>query len=98
MVGAFLKPSSGRKVKPIHSISKQYSIQTLERVYKHYYYIIRGITVNEAAKRSHIAPPALKNILYGNEENIGVVTLCKLCQGLEMTVSEFFGDEMFERK
>ena len=42
MVGAFLKPSSGRKVKPIHSISKQYSIQTLERVYKHYYYIIRG--------------------------------------------------------
>ena len=29
-------------MKPIHSISKQYSIQTLERVYKHYYYIIRG--------------------------------------------------------
>ena len=58
----------------------------------------KGITVNEAAKRSHIAPPALKNTLYGNEENIGVVTLCKLCQGLEMTVSEFFGDEMFERK
>ena len=58
----------------------------------------KGITVNEAAKRSQIAPPALKNILYGNEENIGVVTLCKLCQGLEMTVSEFFGDEMFERK
>ncbi len=28
--------------KPIHSISKQCSIQTLERVYKHYYLIIRG--------------------------------------------------------
>ncbi|MGI6008450.1 MAG: hypothetical protein ACOX8E_13295, partial [Ruminococcus sp.] len=40
--GAFTKPSSGRRNKPIHSISKQYSIQTLERVYKYYYYIIRG--------------------------------------------------------
>lgn len=58
----------------------------------------KGITVNEAAKRSHIAPPALKNILYGNEENIGVVTLCKLCQGLEMTVSEFFGKCSKENK
>lgn len=58
----------------------------------------KGITVNEAAKRSHIPPSTLNNILYGNEENIGVVTLCKLCQGLEMTISEFFGDEMFERK
>ena len=42
MVGAFRKPSSGRRDEPIHSISKQYSIQTLERVYKHYYFIIRG--------------------------------------------------------
>ena len=42
MVGAFLKPSSGRRNKPIHSISKQYSIQSLERDYKHYYFIIRG--------------------------------------------------------
>ena len=45
VVGAFLKPSSGRRVKPNHSISKQYSIQILERVYKHYYYIIRGGTL-----------------------------------------------------
>ena len=39
----------------------------------------------------------LRIFFIGNEENIGVVTLCKLCQGLEMTVSEIFGDEMFER-
>ena len=45
MVGAFRKPSSGRRDEPIHSISKQYSIQTLERVYKHYYFIIRGVMV-----------------------------------------------------
>jgi hypothetical protein len=57
VVGAFLKPSSGRSKKPTHSIlyiiaepteevKKDYdlkSIKTLERVYKHYYYIIRGI-------------------------------------------------------
>ena len=33
---------SGNK-KSIHSISKQSSIQTLERVYKHYYYIYEEI-------------------------------------------------------
>ena len=56
MAGHFLKPSSGSEVIPVHSIlyiiavpvekvKNSYdrnSIKTLERVYKHYYFIIRG--------------------------------------------------------
>ncbi len=54
VVGAFHKPSSGRRKKPIHSISNIITqpvekvkngygvLKTLERVSKHYYYIIRG--------------------------------------------------------
>ena len=62
MVGAFLKPSSGRRLSPIHSISKQYSIQTLERVYKHYYYIIRGEKdLNTIATENNIQPNLLRN-------------------------------------
>jgi hypothetical protein len=54
VVGAFQKPSSGRSRQPIHSISNIITqpvekvkngygvLKTLERVSKHYYYIIRG--------------------------------------------------------
>ena len=42
------------------------------------------ITVNEAAIRSGVPPSTLKNILYGQSKNVGVVT-----------IPEFFGDSIF---
>ena len=53
----------------------------------------KDITVNEAAIRSGVPPSTLKNILYG--QNVGVVTIKKLCDGLEITIPEFFGDSIF---
>lgn len=55
----------------------------------------RDITVNEAAKRSGIPPSTLKNILYGQSKNVGVITIKKLCDGLGLTISEFFDDSIF---
>ena len=49
----------------------------------------KDITVNEAAIRSGVPPSTLKNILYGNSKNVGVVTIKKLCDGLEITIPEF---------
>ena len=54
----------------------------------------KDITVNEAAIRSGVPPSTLKNILYGQSKNVGVVTIKKLC-GLEITIPEFFGDSIF---
>lgn len=34
---------------------------------------LKGITVNEAAVRSKVPPSTLKNILYGNSRNVGIV-------------------------
>jgi hypothetical protein len=42
VVIAFLKTSSVRRLGLIHSVCKKYSIKSLERDYKHYYFIIRG--------------------------------------------------------
>lgn len=42
MVIAFLKTSSVRRIGLIHSVCENYSIKSLERDYKHYYFIIRG--------------------------------------------------------
>jgi hypothetical protein len=45
--------------------------------------------------RSGVPPSTLKNILYGQSKNVGVVTIKKLCDGLEITIPEFFGDSIF---
>ena len=55
----------------------------------------RDITVNEAAKRSGIPPSTLKNILYGQSKNVGVITIKKLCDGLGLTIPEFFDNSIF---
>ena len=52
------------------------------------------ITVNEAAKRIGIPPSTLKNILYGQSKNVGVITIKKLCDGLGLTIPEFFDDSI----
>lgn len=57
---------------------------------------LKGITVNEAAVRSKVPPSTLKNILYGNSRNVGIVTIKKLCDGLGISVPEFFEDIIFE--
>ncbi|MCA5961504.1 helix-turn-helix transcriptional regulator [Blautia sp. RD014234] len=43
----------------------------------------KDITVNEAAVCSGVPPSTLKNILYGQSKNAGVVTIKKICDGLD---------------
>lgn len=55
----------------------------------------RRISVNRLATLSAVAPSTMKNIIYGRSRNTGVGTVAKLCNGLEITVYDFFDDEMF---
>lgn len=55
----------------------------------------KGITVNEAAVRSGIPPSTLRNILYGKSKNVGIVTIKTLCDGLEISIQDFFEDTIF---
>ncbi len=55
----------------------------------------QNITVNETAVRSGVPPSTLKNILYGKSQNIGIATLKKICDGLEITIQDFFADSVF---
>lgn len=57
----------------------------------------RKISVNRLANISGIAPSTIKNILYGVSKNAGIVTIAKICDGLDISLREFFDDEMFER-
>ena len=50
----------------------------------------KNITINKLSTESGIAPSTIKNILYGKSKNPGIVTLKMLCDGLEITLTEFF--------
>lgn len=54
------------------------------------------ISMTRLAYISGVAPSTVKNILYGNSENTGVVTIAKLCNGLEVSVRDFFNDDSFD--
>ncbi|QBE95165.1 hypothetical protein PMF13cell1_00668 [Blautia producta] len=56
----------------------------------------KNITVNEAATCSGIPPSTLKNILYGKSKNVGIITIKKLCDGLEISIQDFFVDSIFD--
>lgn len=55
----------------------------------------RHISMNHLAYISGVAPSTVKNIMYGNSENTGVVTIAKLCNGLELSIRDFFDDDLF---
>ncbi len=57
----------------------------------------KRMTINKLATESGVAPSTVKNILYGKSCNPGIVTLKMLCDGLGITLIEFFNTEEFEK-
>lgn len=57
----------------------------------------RKMTINKLATESGVAPSTVKNILYGKSCNPGIVTLKMLCDGLGITLIDFFNTEEFEK-
>ena len=55
----------------------------------------KRITINKLATESGVAPSTIKNILYGKSRNPGIVTLKMLCDGLGITIVDFFSTEEF---
>ncbi len=56
----------------------------------------KRFTINRLATESGVAPSTIKNILYGKSQNPGVVTLKLLCDGLGITLTDFFNAEEFK--
>ncbi len=55
----------------------------------------KNLTINKLSTISGIPRSTLKNILYGKSQNPGVVTLKILCDGLEVSLTEFFDTAIF---
>ena len=54
------------------------------------------LTINRLASLSAVPPSSLKNILYGKSQNPKIVTIKMLCDGLGITLGEFFSSPEFE--
>ncbi|MBQ3692066.1 MAG: helix-turn-helix transcriptional regulator [Clostridia bacterium] len=56
----------------------------------------KNITVNKLCTISGVTQSTVNDIVNGKAKNIGVVTIKKLCDGLEITITEFFYTQYFQ--
>ena len=56
----------------------------------------RGISINKLATICALPPSSIKNILYGRSNDPKILTIKKLCDGLEITLGEFFSTQEFD--
>ena len=55
----------------------------------------RNITINKLANICGLPPSSVKNILYGRSTDPKIRTIKKLCDGLDITLREFFDCDLF---
>lgn len=56
----------------------------------------RKITLNELAVSSGVTPSSVYSMMDKRRRNISILLIKKLCDGLDMTLSEFFTSSEFD--
>lgn len=55
----------------------------------------KNIKYNELAVRSGVTPSTVYSMMDNRRRDLSVITLKKLCDELDMTITEFFDDNIF---
>lgn len=55
----------------------------------------RNITINKLATISGVTQSTLNNIIGGRNKGTNISTIKKLCDGLDITIQEFFSSDVF---
>lgn len=56
----------------------------------------KGIKPNELATLSGVTPSTVYSMMDANRRDISIVTIKKLCDGLEITLGDFFSTPEFD--
>ena len=56
----------------------------------------RDISINRLAAICALPPSSIKNILYGKSQNPKLLTIKMICDGLDITLGEFFSTPEFD--
>ncbi|MBQ7436027.1 MAG: helix-turn-helix transcriptional regulator [Oscillospiraceae bacterium] len=55
----------------------------------------RNISINKLATICGLPPSSIKNILYGRSSDPKILTIKKICDGLDITLADFFTSPEF---
>lgn len=58
----------------------------------------KSITPNKLATLSGLDPSTITSIFYGKSKNPGITTIKTICDGLEISIYDFFNDPLFKNK
>lgn len=56
----------------------------------------RRLSINRLATMCALPPSSIKNILYGKSQNPKLLTIKMICDGLDITLGEFFSTPEFD--
>ena len=56
---------------------------------------LRGMAFHKLATQSGVHPSTVKGIINGSSKNPGIVTIKKLCDGLDISLTDFFDTKVF---
>lgn len=56
----------------------------------------RNMSINKLATVCAMPPSSIKNILYGKSQNPKLLTIKMICDGLDITLGEFFNTPEFD--
>lgn len=58
--------------------------------------IQRGLAINALANLCGVPPSTIYSMLNAKSQNPGIISIQKICDGLEISIREFFDDPLFE--
>ena len=56
----------------------------------------RGIAINALANISGVSPSTVYSILNEKSQNPGICSIKNICDGLDITIREFFDSDLFD--
>ena len=58
----------------------------------------RKMSINQLAKKSKLTQSTLQSIVSTDSKNPKLLTIIKICKGLNMELRDFFDDEIFRKE
>ena len=79
-------------------MGKIFNMKLEEAITKRIYALCEenSITPNKLATLSGLPAGSIKSIFYGKSKNPGTRTILDICQALNMTLYDFFNDDLFK--
>lgn len=55
-----------------------------------------NLTINGLSNKSGVSPSTFRDFMNNKTHSLGIVTLKKLCDGLNISIIDFFDNELFK--